>query len=57
MEAALLQYGPLGIMVIGLSAAVAALWKRNNALADSVTTALVNNTAALTALKESLKND
>lgn len=51
------QYGALGFLVIVLTLAVGALWKRNNALADSVTSALVNNTAALTALREGIRHD
>lgn len=60
MEAAttkLVEYGLLGIFCVLLIGAVIALWRRNNALADSVTTALVNNTAALTALREGLRHD
>ena len=34
MEDALLAHGPLGIAVLGLSVAVVALWRRNEALHD-----------------------
>lgn len=51
------QYGALGVLVLVSLLAVAALWKRNNALSDSVTTALINNTDALRALREGLRHD
>lgn len=52
-----LEYGIGGVFLACTIAAVIALWKRNNALADSVTAALINNTAALTALREGIRHD